>query len=139
MDFNRLNLDSEGVFTIANQEVSKTALVFDRVDYDLKSGTQGGAPVWTIELFNGRSGRVGVFEIAADSGSILRQELDEKYRKEITREDREFLKEEERRDFAYEDREGGGLPGFFDRLGKRFKKRGRQFENFFTGRGWRED
>lgn len=153
MNFSQLNLDSEGVFTIANQEAQKASVSFDRADYVLRSGTQGGAPVWTVDFFEGRQGRVGRFEIAADSGTILRQDLQNTPHEEIAREDREFLKEEEhrqgedryaedsrdRRDRQYEDEEGRGPRNFFDRVERHFRKRGRQFENFFTGRGWREE
>src|SRR4051812_41545885 len=45
MNFNQLNLDSEGAFTIANQEAEKAGVPFDHVDYRLTSGTGGGAPV----------------------------------------------------------------------------------------------
>ena len=76
MNFNQLNLDSEGAFTIADQEAKKTQLTFDRVDYALKSGTNGGAPVWELELFETRSGPVGLITIAADSGTVLRRQLD---------------------------------------------------------------
>ena len=48
MDFSRLNLDSDGVFTIVNQETQKTGQTFDRLDYSLRSGSGGGAPVWTV-------------------------------------------------------------------------------------------
>lgn len=163
MNFNQLNLDSEGVFTIANQEAEKASVSFDRADYVLRGGTQSGAPVWTVDFFDGRRGRVGRFEIAADSGTVLRQDLANVRSEEIAREDREFLRGEEgdrdegyeeeyaeeeeryverrdRRDRRYdEDDDGRGVRGFFDRVERHFKKRGRQFENFFTGRGWRED
>lgn len=153
MNFNQLNLDSEGVFTIANQAAQKASVSFDRADYVLRSGTQGGAPVWTVDFFDGRQGRVGRFEIAADSGTVLRQDLKNAQQEEIAREDREFLREEEdrvdedryaedhrdRRDRRYEEDDRRGPRNFFDRVERHFRKRGRQFENFFTGRGWREE
>ncbi|RYD40222.1 MAG: hypothetical protein EOP83_35585, partial [Verrucomicrobiaceae bacterium] len=95
MNFNQLNLDSDGVFTIANQAAGKASVTFDRADYTLRSGTQGGAPVWTVDFYEGRRGRVGRFEIAADSGTVLRQDLQNSRQEEITREDRDFLREEE--------------------------------------------
>ncbi len=156
MNFNQLNLDSDGVFTIANQEAEKASVTFDRADYTLRSGTQGGAPVWSVDFYEGRNGRVGRFDIAADSGTVLRKDLQNSRREQITREDRDFLREEEevqeeeryvdrrdRRDYRdrryeYEDEEDRG-PRFFERVERHFRKRGRQFENFFTGRGWRAD
>ncbi|MHA3775320.1 hypothetical protein ACXR0O_27675 [Verrucomicrobiota bacterium sgz303538] len=156
MNFNQLNLDSDGVFTVANQEAQKASVTFDRADFILRSGTQGGAPVWTVEFYEGRNGKVGTFEIAADSGTVLRKELARDHRQDVARADREFLKEEEDkgprpdveewdesddpRDVRQYGRESrGGVSGFFGRVEKHFKKRGRQFENFFTGRGFHEE
>jgi hypothetical protein len=143
MNFNQLNLDSEGVFTIAEQEAKKVSVVFDRADYTLRSGTQGGAPVWTVELFSGRKGRVGTFEIAADSGAVLRQEVATVGNPDVASEDREFLDGEESRNGRARDEErvdeSHGLPGFFNKVERHFKRRGKQFENFFTGKGFRED
>ena len=39
MNFNQLNLDSDGAFTVANQEAQKGGIPFDHVDYILSSGT----------------------------------------------------------------------------------------------------
>ena len=152
MNFNQLNLDSEGAFTIANQESEKATIPFDRVDYILGGGTQGGAPVWTVELYERTNGKVGVFKIAADSGSILRQELNPPRQQEIVKEDQEFLRGEEGRERPEDEyevrdsdrvrdpyRDRSGDRHFFDRVERHFKRRGRQFENFFTGRGFRPD
>ena len=76
MNFNQLNLDSEGAFTVANQEAQKTNVPFDHIDYVLRAGTGGGAPVWQLELADGKNGRVGSVEVAADSGTVLRRQFD---------------------------------------------------------------
>lgn len=139
MNFNQLNLDSEGAFTIADQEAQKTGVVFSRVDYLLKSGTNGGAPVWELELFDGQSGRLGLVSIAADSGTVLHRQLDRSPGPGSN--DRDYL--EDRRDpppgdeerYRDDDRPSSGtLPAFFNRVGRHFQKRGRQLENFFTGK-----
>lgn len=75
MNFNQLNLDSEGAFTVVNQEMQKAAITFDRVDYLLRSGAQGGAPLWHIDLFLGQGGRVAQFDIAADTGNVMKRDL----------------------------------------------------------------
>jgi hypothetical protein len=74
MNFNQLNLDSEGAFTIATQEAQKAGVPFDHVDYLLKSGTRSSAPVWDLQLSSGRQGVVASLQLAADTGAILRQE-----------------------------------------------------------------
>jgi hypothetical protein len=138
MNFSQLNLDSEGAFTIANQESQKADVPFDRVDYLLKSGSNNGAPVWELELFDGKNGRMGAISIAADSGTVLHRQLDRTPRGPAI-DDRAFL--DERRDppshqtDADRDRpSSGSLPAFLDRVGRHFQKRGRQLENFLTGK-----
>lgn len=143
MNFNQLNLDSEGAFTVANQEAQKANVPFDRVDYTLKSGTNGGAPVWELELFDSRAGRVGMITIAADSGTVLNRELDRG--RLAGNNDRDYLEgdpgsrrpsDQVEREYERERSSGssGGLPGFLNRVGRHFEKRGRQIENFFTGK-----
>jgi hypothetical protein len=142
MNFNQLNLDSEGAFTIANQEAQKANVPFDRVNFLLKAGTGGGAPVWELELFDGRNGRSGSLTIAADSGTVLHRQLDRPHGPGT--DDHAYLDDRNnpqppRRpsddaDDHDSDHGPGGLPGFLNRIGRHFEKRGRQIENFFTGK-----
>ncbi|MEI9894711.1 MAG: hypothetical protein WDN28_12680 [Chthoniobacter sp.] len=150
MNFNQLNLDSEGAFTIANQEAEKSSVPFDHVDYVLKAGTGGGAPVWQMDLLDGKSGHVGSVDVAADSGTVLRRNFDAR------RGDDDHAYLDDRRNPPPPPYRGSGdsddpgysqpgepfrsVPDFFHRLGKRFQRRGHQLENFFTGKGGsRED
>ena len=71
MNFGQLNLDSDGVFTIVNEQAQKAGVSFDHVDYTLQSGPAGGVPVWRVELFEGSHGRVALLEIAADAGNEM--------------------------------------------------------------------
>ncbi|MDR3403968.1 MAG: hypothetical protein P4L99_15840 [Chthoniobacter sp.] len=145
MNFNQLNLDSEGAFTIANQEAEKSSVPFDHVDYVLKAGTGGGVPVWQMDLLDGKSGHVGSIDIAADSGTVLRRNFDARRAGE---DDHAYLGDDHRPPPTYRspgnsDDSGYSQPGepfrsvpdFFHRLGRRFEKRGHQLENFFTGKG----
>jgi hypothetical protein len=141
MNFNQLNLDSEGVFTIANQEAQKAAVPFERVDYLLKSGTNGGAPVWQLKLLDGRGAEVGMLQIAADSGAILRQSgLVAGGRANPRENDRAYVEGPREREPApydepgYERSGGSGLPGFLRRVARHFERRGQQINNYFTGR-----
>lgn len=138
MDFNRLNLDSDGVFTLVDQEAKKTKVPFDRVDYTLHSGSRNGAPVWHVEILDGRNGRTGTLDIAADSGSILHSEFTKPHQ-EVARDDHAFLYDtptakQKKKDFGDEIVQGTGK--FFGDVKHHFERRGRQFENFFTGRGF---
>ncbi len=161
MNFNQLNLDSEGVFTVAHQESEKAGVPFDRLDYVLKSGTGGGAPVWELALFRGREGQVGSMVIAADTGTVLRQDgLNVRSRpyprqQQVGRtddrdyvrgndlppeqDDREYLDErrvvtEERHEYRRESGEPiRDVPSLFRRAGRHFERRGVQIKRFFTG------
>ncbi len=161
MNFNQLNLDSEGVFTIANQQAEKAGVAFDHVDYLLKSGSTGGAPVWELQLFNGRQGKVASLQIAADTGSILHEEglrghADRQYpkveqhaeRPVPPQDDRDYVGQDSEprpsgphtssRDRRFEEEDANkepirDVPSFFRRVGQHFEKRGNQFKRFFTG------
>lgn len=151
MDFSHLNLDSEGVFTVVNQEAQQRGIVFDRVDYSLRSGSGGGSPVWTADLFDRTRGQVASYQIAADSGAILSQSQPRTPVADVPVE-RDYVAarplppvhvEEEyieppvsRGDRGYS-RPGEpfrGVGDFFQRLGRRFERRGEQLENFVTGK-----
>ena len=154
MDFSRLNLDSEGVFTIVEQEMKKTAQTFDRLDYSLRSGSGGGAPVWTVEIFDGRRGKVGSMLLAADTGAILEQSNAGAPAGNVAG-DRDFLRGNPpppvaQDDNVYRSRDTEvrysdgrysqpgepfrGIGDFFHRLGNRVVRRGEHLENFFTGK-----
>lgn len=131
MNFNQLNLDSDGAFTVANQEAEKRGVPFDHIDYTLGSGA-GGAPIWTIALYEQRGGRVGTLQIAADSGAVLDRSFasDRRYA-----DDRSYVEGHGEPDYRGD---GGGMRGeagaFLNRVGRHFQKRGRQLSNFFTGK-----
>lgn len=153
MDFSRLNLDSEGVFTIVEQETKKTGQSFDRLDYSLRSGSGGGAPVWTVELFDGRRGKVGSMQIAADSGAVLEQSntgatagdiaADRDYARgtppPVAQEDNVYRGQPSERRYSGDGYSQPGEPfrgvgDFFHRFGKRVVRHGEHLENFFTGK-----
>ena len=69
VDFQKLNLDSSGAFTLAEEEARKRKLGFDHVEYQLRRGSNG--PEWILQLFAEGKGRIGTLHIAADSGAIL--------------------------------------------------------------------
>jgi len=149
MNFNQLNLDSEGAFTVANQEAEKTNVLFDHVDYTLRAGTGGGVPVWQLDLSDGKNGRVGSVEIAADSGAVVRRQLD--VHRPAADDDHAYLDDHRNSPPQYSSRDSAGegysqpgepfrsVPDFFHRLGNRFKKREHQLENFFTGKAYSND
>ena len=151
MNFSQLNLDSDGAFTVANQEAQKAAAPFDHVDYLLRSGTGGGAPVWHIELSDSKLGPAGSIDVAADTGTILRRDLARPGSRRAD-DDRSYLdgrrnppppppRSDERSDrgSSQSGEPFRGVGDFFNRIGKRFEKRGSQLENFFSGKGAQAD
>lgn len=76
MNFHKLNLDSEGAFTVAEKEAQKARLGFDTVNYTLRAGDTGAAaPVWVVQLNDGGRRTVGTMHIAADTGAVVRSDL----------------------------------------------------------------
>jgi len=145
MDFNQLNLDSDGAFTVANQELQKRTVPFDRVDYLLRSPGNGKPPVWHLELYD-RGNKIGTMEVAADSGIVLEQQVQAGRKSHPP----EYASDHDYVDGGggpihgpvVDDREPGysrsgepfrGVGDFFHRLGKRFEKRGDQLKQFFGG------
>jgi hypothetical protein len=90
INFNQLNLDSEGAYTVANQEAEKQHVPFDRIDYVLEGGATG--PVWHLELF-GAGEKIGYLDISADNGALLHRNLARAVSPSVTQQDRQFLRE----------------------------------------------
>jgi hypothetical protein len=145
MNFGQLNLDSDGVFTIVNQETQQQGVGFSRLEYVLRSGTGGGAPVWQVELIDG-SQSTGRMTIGADSGAVL----DREFRKGAPGGDERVSGRPPSGDGRVYDEGDGALPpvsngrysqpgekfrsveDFFHRLGQRFGRRSDQLKKFFT-------
>lgn len=143
MDLNRLNLDSDGAFTVADQEMKQQTRPFDRVDYSLRSPGPGQPPVWTLELFE-RGTRVATMHIAADTGTLLDQQhyTPSGAPSQDVRSDRDYVDNRPHNHDSPRSSDGRwsqpgekfrGVDDFFHRLGKRFERRGHQLKNFFTG------
>lgn len=75
MNFKRLNLDSDGAFTLANQEAAKAKVGFDLLDYELRSDRAGQTPVWFLQLHDAQGGSVSTLAVSADTGAVLRRNL----------------------------------------------------------------
>jgi hypothetical protein len=156
IDLNRVNIDSDGAFTIVNQEAQKAKVPFDRVDYFLTN--TGRAAIWHLEIYDGRNGRVGSLDIAADSGNVTNRDFQGGARPPVAQDDREFLREQAARDHRgpgdrppvyddprYDDRYprddrriyrddedlGPGITDIFGKIGRHFEKRGKQLKSFF--------
>jgi hypothetical protein len=141
MDLNKLNLDSDGAFTVADQEMRQGDIPFDRVDYLLRASGGGQAPVWTLDLYEAGA-KVAQIRIAADSGAVVdMQRLTAPGPTSGTyRSDRDYVDGTQQPpqrggDTRYSDTGESfrGVDDFFHRLGKRFERRGKQLKGFFSG------
>lgn len=74
MDLSLLNLDSEGVLAVINQQ-TEAATSAERIDYTLSNGMERGTPVWMVKLRPPRTRSVTSMEIAADTGEVLAMTL----------------------------------------------------------------
>ncbi|NBV85540.1 MAG: hypothetical protein EBS01_04595 [Verrucomicrobia bacterium] len=121
-----IQLDSDGVFTIANNEALRANVSFDRLDYVLSTGSPGGSPAWKVELFDGPSVRVGLLRIAADTGVIIERS------RELT------VTEEEKREARWSKpgQPYRSVPDFFHRAWKSTEKTGYKLKNWANGYGW---
>lgn len=145
LDLNSLNLDSDGAFTVANQEMEKRNAPFDRIDFVLRGATPGRPPVWFLDLYDGANGKIASFQISADTGTVLQQDVGQpRNAPDPYANDRDYVNQPPPPGQRGErvEREGGysqsgekfrGVGDFFHRLGKRMERRGTQLKRFFGG------
>jgi hypothetical protein len=69
----RLNLDSNGAFTVASHTADKSHTPFARVSYTLRTDERGD-PTWIVTLENRSSHPVGTICIGANRGNVTRTE-----------------------------------------------------------------
>ena len=121
MNLQKLNLDSEGAFAIAEEEARNAKIGFDAVDYNLRCDDAETAPTWVLQLLDSQQRSVGSITIAADSGSVVS--------KELTGSDSEGKRM---------DREDGGVKGGFHKfkhtMDRTFRRAGGDLQEFFTGK-----
>ena len=152
MNMSQLNLDSDGVHTVAEREAKKAAFAYDHVSYTLRAGSKGGSPVWEVRLTDEQSGGSAVLNIAATTGNVLATEGLTSRRKPVAAAPVPDAAPAPRYQPAPEERVAtpaprGATPAiqrasdeaerFFDRVGNHMQRRGRQigdaFHNLFTG------
>ncbi|MEI6351995.1 MAG: hypothetical protein WCP06_12925 [Verrucomicrobiota bacterium] len=120
MNFQKLNLDSEGAFAIAETEAKNASLGFDSVDYNLHCEDAASAPTWVIQLLDSQQRSVGSVTIAADTGTVLAKDLGD------ARQDGDRASETGEK--------AGGFSKFQHDVKRSFLHVGGDLEKFFTGR-----
>jgi len=71
LNFEKLNLDSEGAFAVAEAEARNLKIGFFGVDYVLRCDETGGAPLWIVQLLDDKQHSVGSVTVAADTGTVV--------------------------------------------------------------------
>lgn len=119
-----IQLDSDGVFAIANAEAIRSEISFDQLNYALRS--EGGFPVWRVEILDGPATIVGSLKIAADTGNV------------IERSPQLALSEDDRKDSKWSKpgEKFKSVADFFHRTGKKIQRTGYQLRNWANGDGW---
>ena len=73
IDTAKLNLDSSGAFTLAQQTATKSHISFDSVDYTLRVDEKGN-PVWRVALQKQDRASAGTIYIGTNNGTVTRTE-----------------------------------------------------------------
>lgn len=73
IDTAKLNLDSSGAFTLAQQTAEKSHVTFATADYTLRVDKRGN-PIWTIALLRQGGEPAGTIYVGANHGTITRTE-----------------------------------------------------------------
>jgi hypothetical protein len=73
IDTSKLNLDSSGAFTVAQQAADKSHVTFTTADYTLRVDERGN-PIWIVALQRQNGEAAGTIYIGANHGTITRTE-----------------------------------------------------------------
>jgi hypothetical protein len=71
IDLNRLNLDSDGAYQVAQEEAKKNGASFDQASYRLSVDPDTGKPLWVVHLLDSQRQGVGIVKVAADNGTLV--------------------------------------------------------------------
>ncbi len=72
MDLQKLNLNSDGAFTIADNEARNAGIAFDTLSYVLRSHEVTKFPVWVLDMRDVRRARAGSMLVNAETGAVMR-------------------------------------------------------------------
>lgn len=97
INFQKLNLDSTGAFSLADQTARNTKVGFDAVNYTLKKDEETGASVWVLELLDANNRSLGTVTIGAETGTLVANRLNpSELLKEAVVKEEEYLEDEAR-------------------------------------------
>lgn len=72
VNFSVLNVDSNTAWNIAKGEARKENLRFQRIDYELRTSSKLGVPVWSMRLFNDEKSYMGELTISGATAAVVR-------------------------------------------------------------------
>ena len=75
LNFQKLNLDSSGAFSVVEAEARAAKIGFFGVDYLLRCDDASGAPVWVVQLLDEAQHSLGSVSISADTGAVVSKTL----------------------------------------------------------------
>ncbi|HEY5892973.1 MAG TPA: hypothetical protein VIT91_07050 [Chthoniobacterales bacterium] len=74
ISLNKLQLDSDGAFAVANAEAKRRKIGFDVANFLLRTDGNISAPVWRVELLDSDHKVISMISISADTGMVTRVE-----------------------------------------------------------------
>ena len=75
INFHKLNLDSTGAFSLADQTARSSRVGFDAVNYTLRKDQASDGSVWVLELLDSKNRSLGTVTISAENGTLIANNL----------------------------------------------------------------
>ncbi len=72
INLDRLQLDSDGAFTVAEREAARSHVSFAQANYFLEADGESSNPVWSVQLADTTGNIVQKLRISADNGGVIR-------------------------------------------------------------------
>jgi hypothetical protein len=71
INLDRLQLDSDGAFTVAQREAARQRVRFAKANYYLQASGDAGAPTWRVELVDASGEVVQSMQVSAADGRVV--------------------------------------------------------------------
>ena len=117
LNFSKLNLDSDGAFSVAENEARAANMGFYSADFLLRRG-DNGLPIWVLQFLDQDKNSIGSITISANTGAVITKTIDGQTTKGSWA-------------------AGGGLKGrlirFSDATGRTFHHAGEKLREFWDG------
>ncbi len=132
LDLQKLNLNSDGAFKIANNAATQARLGFDSLTYVLRKHEVTKSPVWVLDMKDYRRMRVGTMLVNAETGAVIRPPAPGT---QHTFDPPPGGSATGGQTPPYQEPDDAGNGGFIGRVSQTFNKAGRETERFFLNVG----